>query len=416
MNILIKNIIFNGKKQDIFVEGNKIKKISRNLNLKAKDKIDGKGVKAVLPGLINCHTHAAMSLLRGFADDLPLKEWWENKILPQEAKLTEEDIYWGTKLAILEMIKTGTTYFNDMYWEQEASIEAVEEMGIGAKIGLIIIDFVSWGKREQVENNWSNFQRRKFKTTTLSIAPHTIYTVSKENLVWAKNFAQKNNLILHIHVSETEKEVKDCQKKWKVRPVEYLEKIGFLGDNVVLAHGVWLSEKEIKILSKRKCSVVYNPCSNLKLVSGTMPYSKLKENRVNVCLGTDGPASNNNLDMFEEMKVGALIQKHQTKDPIVAPARELLDSATIDGARALKLNAGKIQVGKLADLILVDLNNTLFLPGHNFISDVVYSASGLTVTDSICNGQILMRDRKVKDERKIFKKTTIIAKNLINRK
>jgi 5-methylthioadenosine/S-adenosylhomocysteine deaminase len=417
MSILLKDIIFDGKKQDIFIEDNKIKKISKRLDLRAKEKIDGKGEKAVLPGLINCHTHTAMTIFRGYADDLPLKAWLEKKIWPLERKLNKEDVYWGRKLAILEMIKTGTTCFNDMYWKEESSIYAVKELGIRAKIGLAMIDFMPGGGREDILKMWEIFKKEKSDLITFAIAPHSIYLVSKENLIWAKSFAKKNNLILHSHISETKKEVKDCQKKWKMKPVEYLERMGFLGSNVILAHGVWLSDKEIKILGKRKCSVVYNPCSNLKLAAGEIfPYKKLKEEKVNICLGTDGAASNNNLDMFEEMKIGSLIQKNKENDPTAAPANEVLNWATLNVARALRMNSGQIKEGKLADLILIDLDNISLVPGHNLISDVVYSASGSVVTDSICNGKILMRDGKVDGERAIIRKATAIAKNLVKRK
>ena len=318
MNLLIKNIILKGEKKDIFIEGNTIKKIGSNLNLRATEKIDGKGEKAVIPGLINCHTHAAMTLFRGYGDDLPLKEWLEKKIWPLEKKMNREDVYWGTKLAILEMIKTGTTAFNDMYWWEDWSIEAAEEMGIRAVIGLVLLDFSPIGSKKNLEKYWSIFQKRKFKTITFSIAPHAVYTVSRENLIWAKNFAKKNNLILHTHLSETEKEVKDCLEKYKMRPVEYLGKIGFLGDNCVLAHSIWLSDKEIRILAKRKCSVVYNPCSNMKLASGIFPYQKLKKAGVNITLGTDGAASNNSLDIFSEMKFASLLQKVSQKKPTLS--------------------------------------------------------------------------------------------------
>lgn len=413
MSILIKNIILNGKLKDIFIEGDKIKKIGK-LELKAEEKIDGKGEKAVLPGLINCHTHSAMTLFRGYGGDLPLKEWLEKKIWPLEAKLTKEDVYWGAKLACLEMIKTGTTCFNDMYWFEEAAAEAAEEMGIRAKIGLVLLDFLPEGARETVERYWGIFKKRNFKTITFSIAPHSIYAVSKENLIWAENFAERNNLILHIHISETEEEVETCLKKWKLRPAEYLEKINFLSENTVLAHGVWLSDKEIEFLGKRRSSLVYNPCSNLKLaVGGIFPYKKLKEKGVNVCLGTDGAASNNNLDLFEEMKFGALLQKHKERKPTALPAEEILESASANGARALKINSGRIKEGKLADLILIDLTSSFFSPGHNFLSDAVYSGQGLAVSDSICSGKILMREGKVEGEREIIKKSKSIAKNLI---
>jgi len=413
MSILIKNVILNEKRRDILIEGNKIEKIGKSLNLKADEKIDGKGQKAVLPGLVNCHCHSAMTLFRGYADDLPLKEWLEKKIWPLEAKLTKEDVYWGTKLACLEMIKTGTTCFNDMYWSEEASVEAAEEMGVRAKIGLVVLDFLPMGKRENIEKYWNIFKRKKFKTVTFSIAPHSIYTVSKESLIWAKNFAKRNNLLLHIHLSETEKEVKDCQKKYKLRPVEYLNKIGFLNQDCLLAHSIWLSEKEIKILTQKRCNVVYNPCSNMKLASGVFPYKKIKKAGINICLGTDGPASNNNLDLFEEMKFAGLLQKVKEKDPTVASASEIFEIATKNGAKALKINAGEIKVGKLADLILIDLNQVCLIPGHNLISDIVYSCSGTCVSDVIVNGKILMRDRKVKGEEKIKREIAIRAKRVM---
>lgn len=413
MSILIKNVILDDKARDILIEKGKIKKIGRNLNLKAKEKIDGKKEKAVLPGLINSHTHAAMTLLRGYQDNLPLKKWLE-KIWAVEQKMTEDDVYWGTKLACLEMIKTGTTCFNDMYWYPEAAALAAEEMGIRGIIGLIMMDFDRRGSKENIKRAYNKFGSKKLNIAKLALAPHAIYTVSKENLVWAKNFAAKNDLILHIHLSETEEEVKDCRKKWKIGPVEYLNRIGFLGKNSVLAHTVWLSDKEIKVLGKNKCSVVYNPSSNLKLAVGEIfPYQKLKKAGINITLGTDGTASNNNLDMFEEMKIGALLQKHREKNPTIAKAKEVLNWTTINGAKAFKINSGEIKEGKLADLILVDLNEICFCPGYDFISDLVYSCSGNCVSDVVCDGKILMREKEVENEKEIIKKATQRAKKLI---
>ena len=423
MNILIKNMILNGKKKDIFIEEGKIKKIGKKLNLKAKEKIDGKGEKAVLPGLINCHTHSAMILFRGYGDDLPLKEWLIKKIWPLEKKINEDDVYWGTKLAILEMIKTGTTCFNDMYWYGKAVIEAAKEMGLRTIVGPLIIDFDKRGSKENFEKIYQNFKSEKSDLIKLAVAPHSIYGVSKENLIWAREFAEKNNLILHMHLSETEEEVKGCLKLINLRPVEYLEKIGFLdeprsrtsslrGGNCVFAHSIWLNDKEIEILAKHKSNIVYNPCSNMKLASGIFPYKKLKEAGVNICLGTDGPASNNSLDMFSEMKFASLLQKINEMDPPIAPAPEIFETATKNGAKALNINAGEIKEGKLADLILIDLNQISFQPGHNLISDIVYSASGNCVSDLICNGRILMRDKKVEGEKEILKEATKRAKNL----
>lgn len=416
MKILIKNVILKGKKRDIFVENGKIEKIAKRIDKKADEKIDGKNQKAIFPGLINCHTHSAMTLFRGYADDLPLKDWLEKKIWPLEKKLTPEDVYWGTKLACLEMIKTGTTSFNDIYWYEEASIEAVKEMGLRAVIGLVMLDFSSLGKKEYVESLYKKLKANQLKAIKISIAPHSIYTVSRENLIWAKNFADKNKLILHIHLFETEKEVKDCQRKYRLRPVEYLDKIGFLNQDTILAHSIWLSDREIKILKKRKSHLVYNPCSNMKLASGIFPYLKLKKAKVNICLGTDGAASNNNLDLFKKMKIGSLLQKIKEKDPTIASAKVVLDWTTKNGAQALKINSGQTKEGKLADLILIDLNQICLRPGHNFLSDLVYSCSGSFVSDLICNGKILMREGKIENienEEKILKEASKRAKNLI---
>jgi 5-methylthioadenosine/S-adenosylhomocysteine deaminase len=401
--ILIKNVILNKQKVDILIEGNQISRIGKNLNLKAKEKIDGKGEKAVIPGLINCHTHSAMILFRGLAEDLPLKDWLEKEIWPREQKLTEDDVYWGTKLAILEMIKSGTTTFNEMYWFEEAQIEAVKEMGMRAVIGLVMLDFLSMGSKEKIEKLTKRLTTKRLTTIQFTIAPHAIYTVSKENLIWAKNFAKKHNLLIHMHLSETEREVKDCLKKYKMRPVEFLEKIGFLNKNCVFAHCVWLNDKEIEILEKRGWSLVYNPTSNMKLASGIFPWAKIKERKINVCLGTDGPASNNSLNLFSEMKMGALLQKIENKDPTIISAREIFDMATKNGARALKINAGEIKVGKLADLVLIDLNKLEMFPNHDLISNLVYSDPKRCVSEVICNGKILMREGKIEGEEKIIK-------------
>jgi 5-methylthioadenosine/S-adenosylhomocysteine deaminase len=404
MSLLIKNVILNKKIVDLYLEKGKIKKIGKNLNLKAKEKIDGKNRKAVLPGFINAHTHSAMIFFRGYGDDLSLEEWLKEKIWPKETKLTPEDVYWGTKFAILEMLSSGTTTINEMYWYPEAQIEAIKEMGIRAVVGLVLIDFFPFGLKENVLNLYFKLKKIvKNSLIKLAIAPHAIYTVSKENLIWAKNFAKKEKLILHIHLSETKKEVEDSLLKNKLRPVEYLEKIGFLNKNCVLAHSIWLSKKEIEILKKRKCNLVYNPSSNMKLTSGIFPYKDLKRAKINICLGTDGPASNNSLDMFLEMKFASLLQKIKEMDPTVAKAKEIFDLATKNGAKALKIDSGEIKEGKLADLILIDLDKTYLQPEENLISNIVYSAKGDCVTDVIINGKILMRERKIKDAEKIKK-------------
>ncbi len=413
MKILIKNVILDGKRKDVFIRGEKIAEIGQNLNFKADQKIDGKGEKAILPGFINCHCHSSMVLFRGIADDFPLKEWLEKKIWPLEEKLTQDDVYWGTKLACLEMIKSGTTSFNEMYFYPQAQIEAIKAIGMRAIIGLVVVDISLKGcTRENAEKNFQELKNKIPSTIKLALAPHAIYTVSKDNLIWVRNFAEKNHLLIHMHLAETEWEGEYSLKKYKLRPVEFLEKIGFLGKNCLFAHSIWLSEKEIEILAKRKPHLIYNPSSNLKLASGIFPYKKIKEKKINICLGTDGPASNNSLDMTREIKIASLLQKGIEKDPKIFNKKEALKILTENGTKALQIKAGKIKEGYLADLILIDLNKIYFKPGHNFLSDLIYSASGDCVSDLICDGKILMRDRKIEGEEKIIKETNKIAQKL----
>jgi 5-methylthioadenosine/S-adenosylhomocysteine deaminase len=275
---------------------------------------------------------------------------------------------------------------------------------------LVVFDLSESGQPENIEKTYYKIKSEKSDLINISISPHAIYTVSKENLIWSKKFAQKENLILHIHLSETEKEVDDCLKENNLRPAEYLNQINFLGENVILAHSVWLSEEEINIIAENRSTPVYNPCSNLKLVSGEIfPYKAFKERSVNICLGTDGAASNNSLDMIREAKFASLIQKHKEKDPTFLPASEALSVATKGGSEALRIDSGEIKEGKLADLILIDLNKIYFTPGFNFVSDLIYAASGDCVSDAICNGRILMRDKKIEGEDEIIKKSKEIV-------
>jgi len=389
MSILIKNVLLNDKKKDVYVEGNIIKEIKDNISLEAEYKIDG-NKKAILPSFFNSHTHAAMSLLKGYADDMKLHEWLQQKIWPAEKKFKEKEVYVGTKLAVLEMIKTGTTFFNDMYWYFEEASRAAEEMSVRAVIGQAFIDGMKLKKMPK------NTELIKY-----AYAPHAIYTVSEENLRKIKELADKENRFYHIHISETKKETEDSLSRFGKRPIEYLNEIEVLGENVTGAHAIWLSEKETKILAEKNVSVVYNPASNQKLGSGVFPYPKLKKAGAKILLGTDSNASNNNLDMFEEMKIGALLQK-VNNTPTTLPAQEIHEIATIKAAETFKINAGKIEEGKLADFILVDLKNINLFPNYNLISNIVYSAHGDCVTHTVCNGKILMADRKVKGEEKII--------------
>jgi len=413
MSILIKNAILNNKKQDILIEDNFITKIADFIDVKADELIDCHQEKAIMPGLYNMHTHSAMSLLRGYADDMELMDWLQNKIWPQEAKFSQDDIYWGSKLAMLEMIKTGTLFFNDMYFFPEATVKAVKEMGMRALIGLVIFDGSEQSNPKMAEARLAEFKKQNLQTIQFCIAPHAIYTVGKESLLWCKQFAQANNLLIHTHLSETKKEVDDCLAQNNLRPAHYLDSLGLLGENTILAHSVWLDASEKKLLGAKKCSVVNNPVSNLKLVSNEIfDYQGLKDSGANILLGTDGASSNNNLDLVEEMKFACVMQKHKQQNAKSLPAQEVIDMATINGAKAVRINGGEIKEGKLADFILIDLNDVSLIPGFNLASDLVYSSNGNCVTDVICNGKIIMRDRMVEGEKEIKEKAKEWAKKI----
>jgi len=402
--ILVRGATFNQKRADILVTDGKISKIAARISARVKKTIDGR-TKAILPGFYNLHTHAAMTLLRGRAEDMELQEWLTKKIWPQEAKFTADDIYWGTKLATMEMVKSGTVFFNDMYWHQEAAMQAAQETGIRALIGLTLIDSHPFGQKEQVMANWAKLKNKQTDKVKLALAPHALYTVSSENLKWAADFARRHKLLVHFHLSETQAEVAACQKRYKLRPVEFLDKIGFLGPDVILAHSIWLSKKEIKIIAKRGCSICYNPTSNMKLSSGVMPFTQLKENKINICLGTDSASSNNNLDMIEEMKIGALLQKLNNGQKI--KTKDIFAAATKNGASSLGLKSGIIKEGQAADFILVNTKRLDFLPGFNLLNDLVYSVSSECVDTVVVGGQPIMQDRKIAGENELIKQINI---------
>jgi len=413
MAIRIRGAVVGSKKTDIFIEGNRIAKVGDCKGMRAEFEIDGEK-KAVMPGLFNCHTHAAMTLFRSYADDLSLQDWLEKKIWPLEEKLTEKDIYWGTKLACLEMTRTGTTFFNDMYWHVPAVAKAVEESGLRATLSSAITDVPDSGRLEARIRLNEKLYKKLHNTAggriRIALGPHAPYSASKEALLWCKEFADKNNLLIHIHVSENEREVAESVKATGLRPVEYLEKIGFLSSNVVACHCAWASDKEVSILAKRKAKVVHNPASNLKLASAySFPYAKLARAGVPVLLGTDGAASNNSLDMFGAMKLASLLQKGFGANPVALPAKEVLSMATADSARAFCIDAGEIAEGKLADLLLVDMRRPEMVPNHNFVSNIVYSASGSCVDTTICDGKILMQAGKVEGQEKVLDKAESVA-------
>lgn len=403
MSLLIQNVQLDGKPTDVLIEGHRFKSIEKGIKTAAERVIDGTG-RAILPTFVNMHTHAAMTLMRSYADDLELHDWLENYIWPLEAKLSEEDIYHGTRLACLEMIKSGTTCFNDMYWHFHGTARAVEEMGLRAVLSSVFIDFNDATKAEEQRKLTENLFRASENYSDrigFSLGPHAIYTVSKDSLKWVSRFAIENKIAVHIHLSETQKEVDDCLALYGLRPIQWLEKIGFLGPHVVAAHVLHVSDEEVGILARNNVHVVHNPASNMKLASGNFPFGKLDAKGVAMSLGTDGCSSNNNLDMMEEMKIAALQAKLLHRDPTLLPAQTAFEMATLNGAEALGLDCGKIAEGRLADCMLVDLSNHRLAPGYRLIDDLVYSADNSCIDTVICDGRILMQNRQVEGEEEI---------------
>jgi 5-methylthioadenosine/S-adenosylhomocysteine deaminase len=345
-----------------------------------------------------------MTLLRGYADDMELMDWLQDKIWPLEAKLTEEDVYHGTRLACLEMIKSGTTSFVDMYWHFPGSIKAVDEMGMKALISGVLIDMsnpVQAKQQRELNESLFNSMSHYSDRVRFCLGPHSIYTVSEESLLWVRQFADKHNVPITIHLSETESEVQQCVEMHGCRPVEYLDQIGFLRADVIAAHCAHLTDNEIAILKERNVLIAHNPVSNMKLCSGVMPFQRLEEAGVAIALGTDGCSSNNNLNMIEEMKVMALLHKSVSGNPRLASANVVYKSATQPLVERFFPNSGVIAEGCCADLILVNLNHHQLIPNHNLISNLVYSGTGDIVDTVICDGRILMKHRFVEGEEDI---------------
>lgn len=418
MRILIKDTLVGGRRADIYIEGERIREIAPSLMRSADRVIDGYR-KAAIPGFANCHTHAAMTLFRGFGDDMPLKPWLEEKIWPNEAKMTEEDIYWGSKLACLEMIKSGTTTFFDMYHKFHATAKAVEEMGLRGVLSGVCFDRFrpELAERCKEENRrLLKEQGRYGERVRLAVGPHAIYTVSGELLQWIDHFSEENGLLIHLHLAETEQEVADSVRMFGDTPVRYLRKLGVLSPRLVIAHGLYVDEEEIRMLADHGVAVVHNPASNMKLASGErFPYREMKAAGVRIGLGTDGCASSNNLDMVEAMKLASLLGKAWRRDPEAVTADEIFRTATADGSEILGLEAGRVEAGCLADLCLVNLNEPAFTPNFNFVSNLVYAANGSCIDTVICNGKVLMEHRHVPGEEEIMEQAARAAYQLIRR-
>jgi len=417
-------IIENGA---VVVEDGKIADIGEFSEILKKYKnsipIYGNSNSALIPGFINTHTHAAMVLFRGIADDLPLKQWLTEHIWPREAKfLSEEFVYDGTLLACLEMLKSGTTTFNDMYFFTESIAKAAKNAGIRAVVGQGVLDFpTASGKgADDYLKKASEFIEKYINDELIvpAVAPHAIYTCSRETLLKSKELALKNNVPIHIHLSETFQEVEESINKHGVRPVKYLDSIGFLEGKISAAHCVWLDEEEIEIMAKHNIGVSHCIESNLKLSSGIAPVAKMVRKGVKVSMGTDGAASNNNLDLLEEISIAAKVQKGITADPTVLDVKTCMKMLTIWAAESLGIEkeTGSIEVGKRADIILMNLRKPHLQPIYDIYSTIIYSAKASDIEDVFVNGVpvILNGRHQFIDEDEIIDKALWWAERIKN--
>ena len=418
--ILLKNIECRGALSDILIDGNVIASIKPAGNIFEADSacevVECSG-KAAVPGFVNMHTHAGMSMMRGVGEDIAFHDWID-RIWAIETKLDEELVYQSTRLACLEMIKTGTTTFNDHYWYTLMGYKAALEMGLRGVHAYVVLDRndPEEAERQKVQcQEMYEMAKSWGETSTFSIAVHAIYSVSEDMFLWAVRFARERSLKIHIHLSETRKEIEDCKAKHNgMSPVEYLDSLGVLGPDIIAAHTLWLSEKDIEILGQRGVNCVHNVNSNLKLASGyKFLYNELRDAGANVCLGTDGCASSNNLDMLETMKTSAMIQKAWREDPTAMPLPELMDMATRNAGKALGLNIGQLSEGSLADILIVDTQNYSFMSPSSFEANLVYSAHSDCIESVICNGKFIMRDRVVPNETLILDEARKTLKKLL---
>ena len=417
MSILIKNVLHQDKLTDVLIEGNRIARIASGISAPAGAEVLDGTDKAIIPGFINTHTHASMTLFRGYGDDLPLMTWLEDYIWPVEAQMTAHDVYVGARLACLEMLRSGTTCFLDMYMHPLETAKAVEEMGLRAHLSYTLFD---QGNAERAEldrrRSYEYFDRFKefSDRITFTLGPHAIYTVSGEQLQFCHQFAVEHNVKIHLHLSETKGEIDECVRQHGLTPVRYLEKLGILSEHLVLAHVVWIDDEEMDLLAKYNVSVVHNPASNLKLASGyAFKYEEMKRRGIRIGIGTDGCSSSNNLDMVVAMKLASFLGKGWRFDSTACKADDIFASATSVGAEILGIPAGRVEEGALADVCLVDLNTPELVPLNSLTSNLVYATSGSSCVDTvIVDGRILMRDKYVPGQEAIIAEAREVARRL----
>ena len=418
MKILLKNILAvlpegekdTVKETDIYIEGSRIAAIGAKPEGFMPEKvIDGKD-RLAIPGLVNCHTHSYMSFMRNVADDLSFMDWLFGSIDPIEQKMTDEDTYWGACLAIIEMMKSGTTCFNDMQMNIHQTTRAVKESGMR---GVVSRGLVGNGNDEggQMRLRQAYEERdaaRDCDRLSFMLGPHAPYTCDEAYMRIVSQEAQKNHMGIHVHLSESESEIAQIKEKYGCSPIEMAERNGLFEGRAIAAHCVQVTDRDLDILKAKNVSVVTNPASNMKLGNGFAPVPAMLEKGINVCLGTDGAASNNSLNMFHELSLLTLVHKGVKRTPQCISAQEGLRIATINGAKALGLGEeiGSLEVGKKADIAILNLNTPSLTPRNNLIAGLCYSANGSEVETVIIDGKITMEGRKVLtlDEELVYKK------------
>lgn len=406
MNILIKNVHLlddeRGVRKDIYIAGSRIAGIDQEPEgFSPEVTIDGSS-SLCMPGLVNAHTHAYMSVFRNYADDLPFEEWLFGKIDPLESRMTAEQAYWGNMLSITEMLRTGTTCFVDMHMFPEMCVKACADSGIRALItrGLVGSDRHDEGGLRRLREALDEIDYAADMPeahVTFGLGPHAIYTCGEDYLKFIAETAADKDLPIHMHLSETQNEFDSCLREHGMSPAAYVQRLGLLEGPAILAHCVYLTDEDMEILRAPGISVVTNPASNMKLGNGFAPATRMLREGINVCLGTDGASSNNALNMFRELGLLTLTQKGAGLDSLAMTAPETLQIALEGGYRAIGFagEAGRIEPGRIADLILLDEESPNFQPKHNWKAALAYSSTGYEVTDSIVHGKLLMRNREL---------------------
>jgi 5-methylthioadenosine/S-adenosylhomocysteine deaminase len=414
MSIAVTHALLGGQPVGLRAEEGVIVELGPDIQPRPEDDaLDAAGA-ILVPPLINGHTHAAMTLFRGHGDDLPLMRWLREKIWPIERTLEPEDVYWGTRLACLEMARSGTTRFWDMYWHPQAAARAVHDAGLRATVAAPLIDIEggSEAMREAAMRSLDELAEiGAAERIDVGLAPHAIYTVTEDSLRWIAELGAERGMPVQIHLSETEEEVTECLAAHGVRPAHYLDRVGLLTPRTVLAHGVWVDESELELIAARGAVLVTNPVANLKLAVGRVfPYPWARAAGAQVGLGTDGPGSNNSLDLFADMKVLALVQKHEARDPAVITAEETWEIAT--GRRAPLLGAAHgLEVGEPADFLLLRAGAPELSFGE-LPAALVYAASGAVVQSTVIAGRVVMRDGHVDGSEEVLARALERARRL----